>query len=726
MKHLHKQNIWLGRFLASDPGRKRFQQAGKATISLVSASMTMVVLLKIFGAGPITPAIVSGIAGLIGIFFVMDDSITKKKATTWWVGGAAVIGITLGAILASSPFILNVFMLGTIFSAFYFSVYAIRYFSIGTTVFLTIYFSSILQLDATHLFWFYIGILIGVIYAYLFNFIVFKESFHMLRRGMRSFHIQSNLTFSLLMEMIEEPDSSEKVKKRLAKNVLVLNEYARIVAADINDDDLRNLWPGIQASQLRLYVFDTEMLIQTIMESIERLQELEELQSTEIRNLLVWVISSLRDAEVLSPNYETQLLREAETAVQALRLLLADALNTEEKPPDWVYPIRRIESIANHVVEAAFTIQESLRNFSEAALSVEVSEIVEEEYVVHNNEETKTLKTSTRKAIQALVGGTLAITLGVMIAPAQPYWVLLTTFIINMGTETVGRTYVKAFQRSVGTVLGAIIGFSVASLITGYSELEVVLLFTVLFLAFYFFTISYTLMSLFITMLIAFMYDLLLGGISMQLMGARVIDTIIGATIALCVSAFVLPKKTSDKVTEGIDEFLEELSSYLTAYLASFSKKEETVLTDQAFALDLKMKNMREEAQSLLLRPGGRTRSGIGRWITVMTAINYYAKHLLASSHRQVSDQTSLEILQVLQITESKLKENIQSVQEMIQEKETSVDLWSLKRERESIETLSPNRLHCQIDYIHHLYYIWRINRSILALGKELGAEIKN
>lgn len=726
MKQLHRQYVWLGRFLASDPGRKRFQQAGKATISLISGVFTMLFLLKLFDYTAITPAIVSGMVGMLGIFVVMDDTTAKKKVTTPLIGVAVAIGITLGSAFAHFSLVVNMLLVGAIFSAFYFSRFAIRYFSMGMAGFMSIYISSILQLDVAHLSWFYIGIVIGVMYAFLYNFIIFKGSVHVLRRSMRSFHIQSNLTFTILMKMIEDPDTSSKRRKLLDRNVRRLNEYARIVASDINENDLKKLWPGIEPSQLRLYVFDTEMLIQTLTDSLKRLKELDALEVTELRRLLVWVLRSLRDAEVLAQDYDPRSLEEAETAIQALRLLLSEVLNQEEKPKGWVYLLRRIESIANHVLEAAITIQESLKVSESKEINIENKvESEGEEKEDKPEEETMSLKPSTRKAVQALVAGTLAIIVGELIAPAQPYWVLLTTFIIQIGTESVGRTYMKAFQRSFGTVIGAILGFGAAKLVSGNSELEVFLLFFVLFLAFYLFTVSYTLMSLFITMLIAFMYDLLLGGISMQLMGARVIDTIAGAAIALSVSAFVFPKKTKDKVADAFDDFLEELGGYVSSYIKTFTNIEDKPLTDQAFDLDQKVQGIKDEAQSLLQRPGSMTRSGIGRWITVVTAINYYAKHLLASSHRKVPAKVSDELNSVFQQTEEKITHNIEMLRGLLKEKESTRVFLSLSEEREKIETLAPSRLKSQIDLIHHLYYVWKINQSIVALGEELGAEVE-
>lgn len=726
MKKLHNQPVWLGRFLASDPGRKRFQSAGKTTISIITSVFTMMLLLNVFNYGTITPAIVAGMVGLLSIMLVMDDTLAKKKVTTLLIGISGAAGVTLGSLSTGHPFILNILMLIIIFSAFYFSKLQIRYFSMGMTAFMTTYFSSILGLDAAHLSWFYIGIVCGVFFSFLYNFVIFKGSAHGLRRGMRSFHIQTNLVLTLLIQWILEPENRKQKKRLLDKNVQRLNEYSRMVAGDITEEDLRKLWPGISVSQLRLYIFDAEMLIQTLTASVEKLEGQRAFEQNDIKELVVRIVQSLRDTKVLSHNYSLLALQDAESAVQELRLLLADVLNSKEEPQKWVYPLRRIESIANHVVDAAVIIQQSM-NSPESRQSLEKyyndsSQEEKADLPEEKEEETKTLKPTTRKAIQSIVAGILAIITGHIISPVQPYWVLLTTFIIQIGTESVGRTYVKGFQRSLGTVIGAIAGFIAANLVTGNAALEVILLFVVIFLTFYVFTVSYTWMSFFITMLIAFMYDLLLGGISVELITARVIDTIAGALIALLVSALVLPKKTTDKVTESFDDFLEELKEYTSDYLKTFIDQAPKELTDQAFDLDQKLQVIKDEAQSLLQRPDSARKSGISRWMLVVTSINYYAKHLLASSHRNVSAGIPADLQEVFVMTEKKLRINIDLLQDLIKEKENKSLFWSLDEERDSIETLSPSRQKGKADLIHHMYYIWRINQSIVALGKELGA----
>ena len=662
MANLHLKHHWLGRLLASDPGNIRFQKAGKATISLISSVFTTLLILRLSGNSLLTPAIVSGMAGMIGIMIVMDETNKDKMITTGLIGVSAACGITSGSLLSDNSYYVDVLMILIIFSAFYFSRFSVRYFSICMIGFFTVYISTVLQLQTNQLSWFYMGIAIGIIYAFLYNFIIFKDSARTLKRSMRSYHIQSNLTLNILIKAIQDPEQSKTRVENLEKNVRKLRDYGRVVSSNLNTQDIKDIWPGLKTSQLRLYVFDTGMLVETLADSVNNLKKADALEIEELRRIIIWVIKSLRDARVLAQSYDTQNLEEAETAVQALRLVLRDLLDDKDQPKGWVFLIRRIESIANHVVEGAITIQQSLKEGEIVDDDPEENEDDEDD----SSDEDKELKPSTKKAYQALVAGVIAIGIGQVISPSKPYWVLLTAFIVLLGTESVGKTYTKGFQRSLGTIIGAVLGFGLAKLISGHSAIELILLFSIVFLAFYLLAVSYTLMSMFITMLIAFMYDILLGGVSFQLIGARVIDTIAGALIAFAVSAVIFPKRTKDKVADSIDDYLTELKPYVTDYVRGFREDVNVKeLADNAFTLDENLQTIEDDASPLLNRPETISNSGISRWITIITAINYYAKHLVASSYRGDFEYPD-KLKETFKQVEQGLDHNIETIGKLI------------------------------------------------------------
>ncbi|WP_431803991.1 FUSC family protein [Halobacillus andaensis] len=634
MNYLHPSlNYWLSRFLASDPGRKRLHQAGKATLSLMSSVFSVLIILAITNGPELTPAIMGGIAGMMGILVVNDETTALKKGTTLLLSLSAVGGLTTGSLLAWNAFLVSSLMIAVIFSAFYFSKYGSRYFSLGMIGFITIYFASFLQLPVKQFLWFYMAIAVGISFAYLYNFIIFKGTAQLLKRSIYSFHRQANLTFQLLIELLEDESINEHRSRRLSINVKILRDYAGHVSSDLNTHDIKELWPGLSNAQVKLYVFDTAMLVATLTDSLAQLKRDEALEVRGLRTLLIRVIASLQKADVLAVNYDERNLTEAQLATDELRSKINELFKEQGEPEGRLYLLRRIESIAHHVTHAALSIQR-VKNEESPDL---FENPVEEELVEKNDEEKiKELEPTTKKAFQALVAGSISIVVGYGISPIQPYWVVLTSFIVLLGTQSVGRIYLKGLQRSIGTVIGAVIGFFFANLVSGHSEIEVILLFAVVFFAFYLLTVSYMMMSLFITMLIAFMYDLLLGGISFSLLSARVVDTIAGAGIALLVSSFLFPTKTRDKVYETFTAYLEELENYLIPYIRSFTETTDIkALAEQAFVLDEKLQGILDEAEPIMQHPGTRRHSELPKWVTIFTAMNYYADHLVASSYQK-------------------------------------------------------------------------------------------
>ncbi|WP_245843820.1 FUSC family protein [Oceanobacillus rekensis] len=718
MAHWYKEHTWLRRLLASDPGQIRLYKAGKTTISVILSLFTTFFIIIATGNEALMPAVVSAAIGMMGILVVLDDTRKKKQLTTILLGVSAIFGVTIGSSLTGSIFLIDSIMILLVFGSFYLTRFGVRYFSLCMVGFMTVYISAILNLENNQLAFFYLGIAIGVAYAFIFNFILFQSTAKSLKRSIHSFHIQSNLTFDLLLEAMQERNISQEEHKHLHKQVAKVREYALIVSGYINPADVKELWPGLTPAQLRLYVFDSGMLIETLTNSFQSLKEADALEIDELRKIMVWVTKSLRDTEILAPNYEEQNLEEAEIAVQALRLLIADLFTQKQQPEGWLFLIRRIESITNHVIKGAITIQQSLQ-----------SETTKEEHAEEAEKDTakedkKGMRASTKKAYQALVAGTLAIIVGQFISPAQPYWILLSTFVVLLGTQSTGRIYAKGFQRSFGTIIGAILGFALAKLVSGYSTLEILAIFLVLFLAYYLITVSYTVMSVFITMMLAFLYDILMGGITLSLIGARVIDTIAGAVIALAVSSIIFPTKTKDKVAESINDYLKVLQPYLITYVKGFRGNVDIKeLSENAFQLDEKLQTISDEASPLVQRGEYPALSDTNQWITVISAINYYARQLVASSYRKGFDYPE-ELEDVFIQMEEKLENNMKTLITLFEgKKDPSAIIYRLEEERKQIEQHSPSRHESKHDLIHHLYYVWRVNQSIVELALEIGVK---
>ncbi|WHY73044.1 FUSC family protein [Fictibacillus enclensis] len=712
---------WLYRLAASDPGRKRLRTASKVTLSVIS-SVGVMLLIVLNAGGQVTAAIFAGVIGMMGILVVNDDTEKEKKATTLLIGISSAFSVGFGSLLAKWGFAADFFLLLVVFLALYLQRFGSRYFSICMIAFMSFYFVALLKVGFPQVPWLLLSILTGITFAYLYNFILIKDNpDEVLKRSMDSFHIQANLTLYLVSDIVRDINLEKKRLANLDRNVQKLGDYARVVSNELGSTDPGCIWPGLSTTQMRLYIFDTAMLMETLSPTIRRLKEHHALQNTAIRAALLQVIQSIREAEVLNTN-QMHHLENAAASVQSLRSLLR-TLKPDETNREWLYLIRRLESIANHIIDGAFELQQSLQQENKQNNPDTGKENDNEEE--KKDEEEAGLRPTTKKAIQAVIAGGLAILAGHLYSPAHQYWILLSCFVVLLGTETVGGTLVKALQRSVGTFLGAIAGFLIALFLTGIQD--VIVLFFCVFMAFYLLPISYTLMMFWITMLLALMYDILLGGITEQVMAARVIDTIAGVGLGFIVSALIFPQKTRDKVTTSTTDYLDALKEYVNRYIDRFNKEQTDYnLADHALELDQKLQTLITDASPLYRGWFGRT--GLQQQLTVLTAANFYAKQLVASSTRKSLLNTNSQFEELLDHVQRSLSGNIEALSSAVKG-ESQVRIVDLEKEREQLERIPEESKSSEQDMINHLrllhniHYVWRINESIVYLAKQLGAE---
>ncbi|MFP3441239.1 hypothetical protein R0K18_26255, partial [Pantoea sp. SIMBA_133] len=100
---------------------------------------------------------------------------------------------------------------------------------------------------------------------------------------------------------------------------------------------------------------------------------------------------------------------------------------------------------------------------------------------------------------------------------------------------------------------------------------------------------------------------------------------------------------------------------------------------------------------------------------TVLTAINYFAKHLLASTNRNSRSTIVKGSEKTLQLVKEVIKHNILTLLKLLKG-ETGLIMYNLNKEREYIEGLSENIPQEDQEvkkFVNDLYYIWRINQSL-------------
>jgi uncharacterized membrane protein YccC len=506
----------------------------------------------------------------------------------------------------------------------------------------------------------------------------------------------------------------------------------------LDSTDPGKVWPGIQTNELRLYVFDTTMLIETLSPAVKKLKDLHALEKSEVHYGLLQIVQSLRNAEVLRKEYDSSFLEKVQQAIDKFRreLDLLKAYDHDFK--EWLYLLRRIESIANHVVDEAKTIQQKRLEHLMSDRKQEKSPKKREQTGEEDNRsedakekhERHGLLPSTQKGLQAVLASVVAIVIGHFLSPAYPYWAVLAGILVIFGTESAGRTVLKASQRFSGTFFGAIVGFVIGHLVAGHAYFAMLLLAGCIFMAYYLMSLSYAIFIFWITMLLAMTFDLLRGGVTEQVLLSRVLDTLIGAGLGATSAAFLFPYKTTYKIGNSMIEFLSDLKEYVDAFLnKSVGAQAIDALAGKALNLDKKLQQIKSDASIIERWPGNLARSGIENKLTVLTAINFYAKHLVASTNREEGQKIDDKVKQILEQVETYFNKNVDTLCQLLSEQHSKADLnvWELTNERELIERGSDEQDVeglIQAQLIHDLDYVWRINQAITELSIDLGAHI--
>ncbi|WP_161625284.1 FUSC family protein [Pontibacillus halophilus] len=709
------------RLTASDPGLTRLITTTKATLSVMTSVFFVSALLALLDQGSLTVSIFAGAMGLLGVLVVFDDTRFKKQVTTALLPISAAISITAGAFLSQYPHASDVVILIPIFSAFYFSKFGSRYFSISMVSFISIYFSSILGVPFQDVPWFYLSILVGIGFAYLYNFIIIRDQPNVtLKRSLRSFHVQINLLFNLIGSYVSSSDQERQrkaLKRELDYNAERLNEYAQKVSSQLSNVHPEEIWPGVTKEQLRIYLFDASMLIETLLPTMDDLLKDGAFQNESLQRTTATLLQAIRDIRALRHIDSEQQIQAAERRLEEFKQLTIETQLDSET----FFLFNRLITMCEHVFANVRTLQ-ALRT---QAIEVKDRDNMEEDTSAEEEDDQEgkdsRMEPTTKKAIQAVAAGSVSIVLGYILTPSQQYWILLTAFIIFMGTDTVGRTFLKAVERTIGTVFGAIIGFVIAQFVYGHTYVEIGLIFLCIFMAFYFLPISYSFMMFWITMMVAMLYDLLLGGITWGVLGARVVDTIVGAALALAAAAYILPKKTQEKVSETTLDYFSHLNKLLNGTLQQLKGDPEPLdLTEKTFEMDETLSQLRTDAESMRKTPGATTRTRIEGWITRIATLNYYAKHLLTPT-AEIDDQLQAVIDQLNEY----INDNIDTIQLLLKDERSHAVVWDVEVLPSHMAYFNDyeNNERKLTDSYHHFYYIRLINQTLVSFATDLGAQ---
>ncbi|WP_371530535.1 FUSC family protein [Streptomyces sp. NBC_01283] len=164
-------------------------------------------------------------------------------------------------------------------------------------------------------------------------------------------------------------------------------------------------------------------------------------------------------------------------------------------------------------------------------------------------------RTTTRQAVQAMLGGGFALAAGQVLSHERWYWAVGATWWVFVNTASRGETLVRSFRRVLGTVIGIGAGFVLAVPLHGAPVPSAIVVAVSIFGIFYTAAVSYTWMMLAVTVMAGVLYGLL-GVLNPGLLALRVAETGVGALGAVIAVLLVLPVTTHATTNAWIERAL--------------------------------------------------------------------------------------------------------------------------------------------------------------------------
>ena len=179
-----------------------------------------------------------------------------------------------------------------------------------------------------------------------------------------------------------------------------------------------------------------------------------------------------------------------------------------------------------------------------------------------------------RHSMRFTIAILFAYLLGIFFNIQNTYWILLTIVVIMR--PSYGLTKDRSVDRIVGTLIGAVIAIGIV-LLTQNTIVYSVLAFVSLILAFSLIQQNYKSAAALITISIIFVYSFLNPN-AFEVIQYRVIDTVIGATVAVVANYIILPSWEADSLKAILSDAIHKNKLYVFAVQDLYHNKNEKKL----------------------------------------------------------------------------------------------------------------------------------------------------
>jgi uncharacterized membrane protein YccC len=575
MRVQYRQAIvhWLAgladRFFASDYGLGRLRYAGRAVLTVTLSSL----ILALFHA-PAIDLLFGAAAGMVCSTSMRTGTAGERGLNIVLFAPVMAASLTAATLLAPYRIVNDLVFVVVMFLAVYLRRFDQLGMSLGMGLFMAYFFASFFRAAPSALPRLYLAVLIGLASCAIMALLVFRETpASLLRRTTLSIRAQMARLIDELIELLDRDEplpDAEEVPRGVARQATRTHETILQIE---DNDDLLGLDPRWQRQLIDAELSANRLARATSRAMADNLDVATKRELAEdLRGLHRFVD---RDPTAALTVDTDELLRRI-----GRYDILGDPGQLASKPEHHAMLVQRaIRELLLSIVHFRRTTARVLGD-PDAAFGRSSRNGVpdpgqglpadgdsapgeEESDRADDSEKLGGLAPSTRSAIQASIGGGLAIVGGELLSDQRWYWAVITGFIVFGGTNTRGDLLVKGWRRVWGTLLGIIAGVVLATLLAGNVTLNVTVALVCIFMAFYTFRVSYATMTFFMTIMLGMLYDIL-GTFTPDLLLLRLEETAIGVSAAVIAAMLVLPTRTRVTVLAELHDYFAALNRHLT------------------------------------------------------------------------------------------------------------------------------------------------------------------
>jgi len=586
------------RFVASDPGLVRLRLAASAVLGIILAVAALIPAHL-----PLTVMLVAAIAAMTTAFTVNDPTRGAQAVTLLLALLTGAASVSVASLGAAVPHLDSVLFVLLIFVAVYAQRFGSRGIALGSIAFFLFFFAMFLQTHLKQVPQLVIALAVGVAANALVRFVLLRRNpeaeFLRIRRAFRA-RLAAVIRAT---EAYLANGGGDHARKRLRTTNDRLHEAVLLIedtAPDVVDERA--------AEVLRRRAIEVELAVQWLTITVQR--TCTDDLTPEIRDGLIARLARFRALIERDPR-ELPLI--SETSEFSRMLVEGSRIDEHAAPGDGV---RRA------IAELAVADDRAQR----AAIPTSTVDIEPAE-----KEPAPAFDNQTRSAIQAVVGGGLAVFAGEFISSQRWYWAVLTVFVVFIGTSSAGATFVKGARRIGGTLIGIIGGVLLASLTAGSRPATLALILVCVFGMVYLSRVSQLLMAFFITSMLGLLYSLL-GTFSYQVLWIRVAETAVGAAAGVLAAVLVFPVRTRAVMLDDTATVLDKVEDFLRHTSDLLAGKENVNVIELSRELDRAVEQVRTTVEPLThpINLSSTRRDHAWHVLTTLETIAFYARHVAA------------------------------------------------------------------------------------------------